>query len=63
MIFECPLCSLEFEDAMCHSACPMGKGCAMVRCPRCQYEFVQDGSVSGWFKKLFSKKRRPEQHA
>jgi hypothetical protein len=56
--FECPLCSLEFEGTMCHSACPMGKGCAMVRCPSCQYEFVQDGSLSGWLKKLFTRKRK-----
>ena len=27
----------------CHSSCPMARGCAMIRCPRCNYEFVESG--------------------
>ena len=40
---ECPLCALDFTGAECHSSCPMALGCAMVRCPRCGYEFVESG--------------------
>ncbi len=43
--YDCPLCGLDFFGATCHSACPMSGDCAMVRCPRCGYEFVQEGSI------------------
>lgn len=59
--YECPLCNLEFEGEACHSACGLSKGCAMVRCPRCNYEFVQDGSLASFFRRLIS--RRKDTHA
>ena len=40
---ECPLCGLDFAGEECHSSCPMARGCAMIRCPRCNYEFVESG--------------------
>src|SRR6185295_18891113 len=40
---ECPLCGTDFQGAECHSACPMSRGCTMVRCPHCSYEFVESG--------------------
>ena len=43
--YECPLCGTDFEGAACHSTCPMSRGCAMVRCPRCGYEFVESGRI------------------
>ena len=43
--YECPLCGTDFAGAVCHSSCPMSKGCAMVRCPRCGYEFVESGRL------------------
>ena len=43
MNHECPLCGTDFDGAKCHSACPLARGCAMVRCPHCGYEFVQSG--------------------
>ena len=43
--YECPLCSTDFEGAACHSTCPMSRGCDMVRCPRCGYEFVESGRI------------------
>jgi Fe2+ transport system protein FeoA len=43
MSHECPLCGLDFTGAECHSSCPMARGCAMIRCPRCNYEFVESG--------------------
>lgn len=46
MSYECPLCSTDFESATCRSSCPMSSGCAMVRCPRCGYEFVESGRIT-----------------
>ena len=40
---ECPLCGLDFTGAECRSSCPMARGCSMIRCPRCSYEFVESG--------------------
>lgn len=42
-VHECPLCGIDFTGAECHSSCPMARGCAMIRCPRCDYEFVESG--------------------
>src|ERR1700740_2003002 len=44
--YECPLCGTDFTGAECHSSCPMSKGCTMVRCPRCAYEFVESGRIA-----------------
>lgn len=41
MTYECPLCSTDFdESSRCPSSCPIARGCPLVRCPRCGYEFV-----------------------
>lgn len=54
-MIECPLCSLEFEEATCHASCPLARGCAMVRCPRCNYEFVKEGFVSRMLSVILSR--------
>jgi Fe2+ transport system protein FeoA len=41
--FECPLCGTDFKGAECHAGCPLSRGCTMVRCPHCGYEFVESG--------------------
>ena len=41
--YDCPLCGTDFTGAECHASCPMSRGCAMVRCPHCGYEFVESG--------------------
>ena len=46
MAYDCPLCGTGFEHADCRSACPMSRGCTMVRCPRCGYEFVESGKLA-----------------
>ena len=43
MTHECPLCSTDFSGENCHASCPMARGCSMIRCPRCGYEFVESG--------------------
>ena len=44
--YECPLCGTDFTGAECHSSCPVSRGCEMVRCPRCRYEFVESGRLT-----------------
>jgi len=59
MSYECPLCSTDFESAACHSTCPMASGCAMVRCPRCGYEFVESGRIADLLRRWI--RRGPKQ--
>lgn len=50
--YTCPLCTHAFSGANCHSSCPMSKGCKMIRCPRCGYEFVEEGIVANWLRRI-----------
>ncbi len=49
---RCDFCGYEFkeEDGIqgCRN-CPMGSGCNMVKCPRCNYEIPKEPL---WIKKL-----------
>lgn len=61
----CPLCGYPYDetDMACHAACPMSDGCAILCCPNCGYQVV-DESKSGLAKllrKLWAK--RPERSA
>jgi len=60
MAYECPLCGTDFEHADCRSSCPMSRGCAMVRCPRCGYEFVESGKVADMLRRWIRRGRKPE---
>jgi hypothetical protein len=53
--YECPLCALDFEYEVCHTTCPMARGCKMVRCPRCSYEFVEEGLLVSFLRKVVPK--------
>jgi len=40
--YRCPLCGHRFtakEAAACRINCPLAKGCKLVQCPNCRYEF------------------------
>lgn len=56
----CPLCGFRFDGAECRGACPMSAGCEMIRCPRCAYEFVEDGVVARLLRRLLQPGRRAE---
>ncbi len=56
MNHECPLCSTDFAGTECRSSCPLSRGCEMVRCPRCGYEFVEDGRLAAMLRRWL----RPE---
>ncbi len=40
----CPLCGFEYDETAldCHAACPMAQGCAIVCCPNCGYQSVDE---------------------
>jgi len=60
MAYECPLCGTDFEHADCRSACPMSRGCAMVRCPRCGYEFVESGKLADMLRRWIRRGPKPQ---
>lgn len=54
---ECPLCGFCFDAAQAAcSGCAMIKGCSMIKCPNCHYEFVTESKIVNWFQKLFRKR-------
>ena len=55
---QCPLCALSFEGLECHSRCPVGRHCNLVRCPRCGYEFADRSAIVDWFRRLFRSRAR-----
>lgn len=58
-LHQCPLCTLEFQDGWaCHTSCPVSAGCGMIKCPRCNYEFVSESRVLNFFKGLLGSKER-----
>lgn len=54
-VFACGLCGFTFThgDQACGS-CALGAGCALVRCPRCGYQFPRESylfeSLLRWFR-------------
>ncbi len=63
----CPLCSAAFStDTHCdtdnHSGCPMASHCALIRCPRCGYEFPDSNRsvVARWLSRWLKSDERPE---
>ena len=40
----CQLCGYKYDETklICHSACPMAEGCAIVCCPNCGYQVVDE---------------------
>jgi hypothetical protein len=53
--FQCPLCGIDFTGKGCQHSCPIAKGCQMIRCPRCGYEFVCDSKFIGLLRRLLSR--------
>ena len=46
---KCSLCGYEFDEKSlaCHSQCPMSDGCAIICCPNCGYQVVDDSKAMG----------------
>ena len=58
----CPLCGFEFEklDTLCSHGCPLGGSCNFVRCPGCQYEFLEKPRKVSWLSRLLGKEHVEE---
>jgi hypothetical protein len=41
---KCALCGYEFDEMglACHTKCPLAKGCAIICCPNCGYQVVDE---------------------
>ena len=41
---HCPLCGFEYDEKQlaCHVACPLAAGCAILCCPNCGYQMVDE---------------------
>ncbi len=59
---ECPLCGYEFDESamQCHASCPMNAGCAMLCCPQCGYQMVDETKTraAGWLRRLLSGRQK-----
>jgi ferrous iron transport protein A len=61
--YQCPLCGYQFEfdpertTGGC-SSCPLGKGCGLVLCPNCRYEFPEESQVLNWLSRLWKGKAK-----
>ncbi|MCB8945474.1 MAG: hypothetical protein H6658_17125 [Ardenticatenaceae bacterium] len=44
MLRKCALCGYEFdaESLVCHSSCPLAHHCAVICCPNCGYQVVDE---------------------
>ncbi|MEE8168699.1 MAG: hypothetical protein V3T58_07495 [Candidatus Hydrothermarchaeales archaeon] len=60
MKLKCPLCGYEFaeemEEVKC-KGCPMSRGCGMICCPHCNYQFVQKSKTIDVIKKILRRRR------
>jgi len=54
---NCPLCGFEFEklDTLCSHGCPLGGSCNFIRCPGCQYEFLEKPRKVSWLERLLGR--------
>ncbi len=56
---RCALCGYEFDERAlaCHSQCPMSEGCAIICCPNCGYQAVDESKAWGvtLLRKAFSR--------
>jgi len=61
---HCPLCGYEFdENAMhCHTVCAMNSSCAMVCCPQCGYQMVDETktATASWLRRLLERKTQTQ---
>ena len=55
---KCPLCQYRFGDrGACHG-CGFTKGCTMIKCPNCGYEYVERSRTIEWIQKWIGRFRK-----
>ncbi len=65
---KCALCGYEFDETEldCHTQCPLADGCAIVCCPHCGYQVVDETksdmvSLARKIQALFSRRRKEQE--
>lgn len=65
---KCALCGYEFDETglACHTRCPLADGCAIVCCPHCGYQVVDETksdmvSLARKIQALFSRRRKEQE--
>jgi hypothetical protein len=56
-VFTCALCGGRFThgEKVCGS-CPLNRGCEVVRCPNCGYQFPRESVIVRWVTRLLRRK-------
>jgi hypothetical protein len=53
---KCQLCGYEFDHTQltCHTGCPLAHHCAVICCPNCGYQTVDDNQSKSadWVRKV-----------
>jgi hypothetical protein len=57
---KCPLCGgvVPADRDHCAAGCPLAKGCRVLCCPSCGYEFVEDSAIASGVSRLVGWIRR-----
>ena len=51
----CSFCGYTFDPAEAQEACeacPLHRGCHLIRCPRCNYEMPPESKLLGWLRRF-----------
>ena len=54
----CPLCGTQYsqsEGRVCHSGCPLQRGCNLLSCPACGYEVPAPTRTTRWLSRWLGK--------
>ena len=53
-IFQCALCGARFtHGARVCGTCPLRRGCDVVCCPNCGYQFPRSSHLAVWLSRLW----------
>ena len=64
-MMHCGFCGYEFkleEAAESCQACPIARGCHLIRCPRCGYEMPQEARLASGLRSLLKKVSTTRKH-
>jgi hypothetical protein len=62
-MIECGMCGAQFtrgEAESCKKGCPVSRGCGMVSCPVCSFEFPPESSIVNALTRLFRGRREAD---
>lgn len=56
---QCALCGYEYDAAklVCHTSCPLAEHCAVICCPNCGYQVVDEtqSATVQWLEKVWGR--------